>query len=262
MQQHWDRALGHADGHARIRTIELKDLADALRLGWQDFMASPTQVIFLCLIYPLVGFVLGSAAAGGEMMPLVYPLLAGFALLGPLAALGIYELSRRREAGQIATWTDMFRVVRSPAIGSIVMLGIMLLAIFLLWLGTARGLYQLIMGPAQPLDAMTMLREILGTSRGLMLLVIGNLVGAAFAVLVLGLTVVSFPILLDRDVTAGAAIRTSWEALRANPVVLTVWGVVIAVLLAVGMALVFVGLAVALPLLGHASWHLYRRLVV
>jgi len=262
MQQHWNRALASADGHARVRTIALRDLWAALRLGWQDFMATPTQIVFLCLIYPLVGFVLGSAAAGGEMLPLVYPLLAGFALLGPLAALGIYELSRRREAGQSVSWTDMFAILRSPAIVSIAMLGLMLLAIFLLWLGTARGLYHVTMGSVLALDPMAMLREILGTSRGLTLLVVGNLVGAAFALLVLALTVVSFPMLLDRNVTAVAAVLTSWEAFRANPVVLTIWGVIIAVLLALGMALLFVGLAVALPLLGHATWHLYRRLVV
>lgn len=255
----WDHTQG--DASARIRRIGLADLSAALRLGWEDFRAAPTQIIFLCLIYPLVGFVLAGAASGGALLPLLYPLLAGFALMGPLAALGIYEISRRREAGLSVAWTDMFGVLRSPAILAIAMLGLGLLAIFGIWLVTARGLYLVTMGSAMPSGPAALLDQVLGTSRGVALILLGNVVGACFAILVLAASIVTFPMLLDRNVTAEEALRTSWAAFRANALVLLAWGAIIAALLALGMALLFVGLAVVLPVLGHASWHLYRRLV-
>lgn len=261
MANTWDEARNGKAEMAPIRRIGLPDIGAALRDGWADFMAAPTQIIFLCLIYPVAGFVLGSAAAGGALLPLVYPLLTGFALLGPLTALGIYEISRRREAGLSVAWTDMFGVLRSPAILSIVMLGLGLLAIFALWLVTARGLYVLTMGSAMPAGPVAMLDEVFNSTRGYMLIVLGNLVGAGFAVLVLASSIVAFPMLLDRNVTAAAAVGTSWAAFRANWPVLIVWGVVVAGMLALGMALLFVGLAVALPWLGHASWHLYKRMI-
>ncbi|MDB5415544.1 MAG: hypothetical protein JWR10_3879 [Rubritepida sp.] len=255
-------ALGAAQTYPHINRIGVGDLWVSLRRGWTDFMATPTQLIFLCLIYPIVGFVLARAAAGSALLPLVYPLLAGFALVGPLAALGLYELSRRRELGDAVSWRDMFGVLRSPAIIGIAILGIALLAVFALWLGAARGLYNLIMGPDLPLGASALLSEVLHTSQGHLLIVVGNLVGAGFALLVLASTVVSFPMMLERDVTPGEAVQTSLVAFRRNPWVLTLWGVIVAVMLAVGMLLLFVGLAVVLPVLGHATWHLYRRLVL
>ncbi len=258
MARSLDANLG---AEARIQRIGLADLTAALRAGWADFMAAPTQIIFLCLIYPVLGFILGSAAAGSRLLPLVYPLLAGFALLGPLAALGIYELSRRREAGMSVGWAGMFSVLRSPAILSIAGLGFGLLGIFALWLLSARGLYALTIGDAVPTGPMGLLEEVLHTRHGLLLILLGNLVGAAFAVLVLALSIVSFPMLLDREVTPGMALRISLAAFRANWGVLLVWGAIVAGLLALGMALFLVGLAVVLPLLGHATWHLYRRLI-
>lgn len=261
MANTWDAKLALDTTQVEIRRVRLQDLSAVLRLGWADLTAAPTQIIFLCLIYPIVGFVLASAAAGGAVLPLVYPLLAGFALMGPLAALGIYEISRRREAGLTVAWSDMFGVLRSPAIFSIALLAVGLLGIFALWLLTARGLYLAIMGAAAPVGPMAMVSDVLGTARGLVLIAAGNLVGAAFAVLVLALSIVSFPMLLDRNVTPSTAVRTSWEVFQANWQVLLAWGAIVAGLLALGMALLFVGLAVVLPLLGHATWHLYRRLI-
>jgi len=261
MEEAWNDALTEAPAQPRINRINLSDLTDSLRLGWADFKIAPTQIVFLCLIYPIVGFVLGSAASGGALLPLVYPLLAGFALIGPLAALGIYELSRRQEQGLPVSWVNMLGVVRSPAILSIGVLAVGLVLIFFLWLSVARGLFSLVLGPDLPAGFGAMLSQVLGTSRGMMLILLGNLVGAVFALAVLAMSVVSFPMLLDRDVTPVEAVRTSLAAFRANPVTLILWGVMVAVALAVGMAMLFVGLAVALPVLGHATWHLYRRLV-
>lgn len=246
----------------QINRVDLGDLALSLKRGWHDFMAAPTQIFFLCLVYPFFGFVIGRAAAGNALLPLVWPLLAGFALVGPVLALGLYELSRRRELGFEVTWRDMFGVLKSPAIGGIFLLGISLVATFVVWIGVARLLYHAIMGPEAPLALGGMLSEILHTRQGWTLIIVGNLVGACFALWVLAVSVVSFPMMLDRDVTPGRAVHASLTAFRANPVVLTAWGVIVGVLLFAGMALLGVGLAVVLPVLGHATWHLYRRLVL
>ncbi len=261
MEQAWNDTLSQERPKPLINRINVTDVTESLRLGWADFKKSPTQIVFLCLIYPIVGFVLGRAAAGGALLPLVYPLLAGFALIGPLAALGIYEMSRRQEQGLPVSWVNMFGVLHSPAIWSIAALAVGLVLIFLLWLTVARGLFHLVMGADLPAGFGEMLSQVLGTSQGMTLILLGNVIGAGFALAVLAMSVVSFPMLLDRDVTPAEAVRTSLAAFRANPVPLILWGVIVALTLAVGMALLFVGLAVALPVLGHATWHLYRRLV-
>lgn len=248
--------------HPQINRVDVGDLALSLKRGWNDFLAAPTQLFFLCLVYPLFGFVLARAAAGNALLPLVWPLLAGFALVGPVVALGLYEMSRRRELGFAVTWRDMFGVLRSPAIGGIILLGLSLVATFAVWIGVARFLYHAFMGPEAPLAFGAMMSEIFHTRQGWMLILVGNLVGAAFALWVLAVSVVSFPMMLDRDVTPGRAVQASLAAFRANPVTLTVWGAVVGVLLFAGMAVLGVGLAVALPVLGHATWHLYRRLVL
>ncbi|TCH99597.1 DUF2189 domain-containing protein [Roseococcus sp. SYP-B2431] len=248
-----------AAAQPRINRIAPADLWLSLRQGWADFMAAPTQIFFLCLVYPVFGLVLARAAAGGALLPLVWPLLTGFALVGPVAALGLYEMSRRRELGFAVTWRDMFGVLRSPAVVGILLLGLALVAILVVWLGAARLLYHGLMGPEVP-ATIAALRDQLLTREGLMLAVLGHLMGAGFALLVLAVSVVSFPMMLDREVSPGEAVQTSLAAFCANPFVLTLWGVVVAVLLFVGMA-TLVGLAVALPVLGHATWHLYRRLV-
>nr|WP_314072607.1 DUF2189 domain-containing protein [uncultured Roseococcus sp.] len=251
----------HAAGDPQIRRLRFGDLATALRWGWDDFVAAPTQIFFLCLIYPVFGLVIGRAAAGSAMLPLVWPLLAGFALVGPVLALGIYELSRRRELGFPTTWRDMFGVLKSPAIGGILLLSLSLAATFVLWIGVARGLFHAFMGPEIQTSFSAMMSEILHTRHGMGLMIVGNLVGACFAFWVLAVSLVSFPMMLDRHVTAGEAVYTSLAAFRANPVMLTVWGIIVGAMIFAGMALLGVGLALVLPILGHATWHLYRRLV-
>ena len=245
-----------------LRQIGTDDIRAALRAGWTDFMATPTQLLFLCIIYPIFGFVLARAAAGGNLLPLVWPLISGFALVGPLAALGLYEISRRRDAGLPTSWSDVFRVLQSPALMQIVGMGVIMAVIFALWLLTARGIFLATMGDISHEGPMALLRDVFSRPGGMALLLLGNAVGALFAVLVLALSAISLPMLLDRHVSLPTAIATSFRAFRENRVVMLAWGLVVAVGLAVGMATLFVGLAVTLPLLGHATWHLYKRVVV
>lgn len=245
-----------------VRRIGTADLKHALRRGWQDFLAAPTQLIFLCVIYPIVGLVFGRAADGGQLLPLLFPLIAGFALVGPLAALGVYELSRRREAGLPVTWLNAFDVRHSPAIGSIAALGAVLMVIFVAWLIAARVIWQFTMGGVTHGSIGAMLTDVLNSPQGTMLILLGNGVGFLFAVVVLAITVVSFPLLLDRNVGVAMAVGTSIRAVLANPVTMALWGLTVAVLLALGSLPLFIGLAVVMPVLGHATWHLYRKVVV
>ena len=244
-----------------VRNIGLSDLRDALTKGFEDFWAMPSQVFFIGLIYPVAGVILAGFAFDQNVLPLLYPLASGLALVGPLVAIGLYELSRRREQGLPTDWTYAFDVLRSPAIGSIAALGVVLFVIFVAWLASAHALYQSIYG-YRPVDSLFgFLREVLTTREGWMLILFGNLIGLVLSALVLAISVVSFPLLLDRDVGVAAAVQTSLRAVAANLGSMAAWGLIVAGLLVVGCATLFVGLAIIMPVLGHATWHLYRRVV-
>ena len=244
-----------------VRRIDISDLKAALKAGWSDFLAIPTQLVFLCVLYPIVGLIAARAAVGTDLMPLLFPLVAGMALLGPVLAVGVYELSRRREAGYTVSWLNAFDVLRSPAIFSIAAMGVFLLVIFTAWVGTAQLIYAATLGDAAPATAGAFVHSVLHSPGGWALIVFGNLVGAAFAVIVLMLTVVSVPMILDRNVSPIEAVQTSLRAVILNPVPMAVWGLIVAATLLIGCIPLFIGLAIAMPVLGHATWHLYRRLV-
>ena len=244
-----------------VRRIEVADLKDVLARGLSDFAAYRTDVIFVCIIYPVVGLVLASLAFGYGMLPLLFPLASGFALIGPVAAVGLYEMSRRREQGVDITWADAFGVVRAPAFGAILVLGLVLLAIFLLWLAAAYAIYLVTFGPEPPASLGAFVQDVFTTGAGWALIVLGVGVGFLFALLVLTISVVSFPLLLDRDVGLYAAVATSVRAALANPGPMAVWGLIVAGGLVLGSMPVFLGLILVMPVLGHATWHLYRKVV-
>ena len=244
-----------------VRRITLGDLKEVLTKGVEDFGAYRTDVIFLGLIYPVVGLVLARLAFGYDMLPLLFPLTSGFTLVGPVAAVGLYEMSRRREQGATISWGDAFGVVKSPAFGGIAALGLLLVAIFLVWLLVASLIYDATLGPAPPVSIEAFARDVLTTSAGWALIVFGVGVGFLFAVLVLTISVVSFPLLLDRNIGVGGAIETSVQAVIENPVPMAAWGLIVAGGLVLGTIPLFLGLIVVMPVLGHATWHLYRKIV-
>lgn len=244
-----------------VRRIGTADLMDALAKGLDDFKAMPTHVVFLCLIYPIVTLIFARTYAGYEVLPLVFPLLAGYTLIGPLVATGMYELSRRREEGLDISRGHAFDVFRSPSIRAIATLGVVLMAIYFAWLSAAWAIYEANFGNAAPASIEEFARQVFTTPAGWTLIIGGSGVGFLFAVVVLTLSVVSFPMLLDRDVGVMTAMQTSVRAVLANPITMAIWGLIVAVALLIGSLPLFVGLSVVMPVLGHATWHLYRKVV-
>ncbi len=244
-----------------VRRIRLADLRDALARGAGDLGAKRADIFALCLIYPLAGLILARAASGYGMLPLVFPLVSGFALIGPVAALGLYEISRRREEGLAVSWKDVFGVVHAPGFGAIVVLSFGLLAVFVAWMISAYAIFLVTLGPASPSSIAAFVRDVFTTRAGWAMIVAGVGVGFLFAVLVLTVSVASLPLLLDRDVGLAGAVTTSMRAVLANPGPMAVWGMIVAGGLVLGALPGLVGLIIVLPLLGHATWHLYRKLV-
>ncbi|MFS8039142.1 DUF2189 domain-containing protein [Xanthobacter sp. AM11] len=255
-----DRAAG--DAALRVRRIGPADLMAALRAGAADFLDHPSQLFFLMLIYPIAGLVLARLAMGYEVLPLLFPLAAGFALLGPLTAVGLFEVSRRREAGMARGLRSALAVRHAPTFGAIAMIGFVLLVTFLVWLAVAMAIYRWAYGAYVPTSIGGFLADVLTTRRGYRLILAGNGAGFVFALFAMSFSVVSLPLLVDRPVSLACAVRTSFRAVAINFWTMLLWGAVVAVALALGSLPFFVGLAVVLPVLGHATWHLYRRLVV
>jgi uncharacterized membrane protein len=253
--------IGESPSYPAIRKIALADIRDVLVKGIDDFLAMPSDALFLGVLYPLIGLLPVFLTLGYEVASLLFPLASGFALVGIFAALGLYELSRRREQGLDSSWTNAFDVVRSPSRDAILALGFLLMAIFLIWLATAELLYQSLFGYTTPVSMPQFVRQVFTTPAGWTLIVLGNAIGFVFAVIVLTISVVSFPLLLDREVGAAVAIHTSFRAVLANPLTMATWGLIVAVALVLGSLPLFLGLAIVMPILAHATWHLYRKVV-
>jgi uncharacterized membrane protein len=259
------RSVGALDGRALdppvIRRLTSEDLRMALRKGWADVQAFRSDVVFVCLLYPVIGGAMIALALQGDLLHLLFPVLSGFALTGPVAAVGLYEMSRRREAGLETGWGALFDVIRSPRFGPVLALALMHAVIFMAWLMAANLIFDVTLGPDVPRTFGDFLTAVLSTPEGWMMAVLGIGVGFVFAAMVLVFSAVSFPMLLDREVSVPVAVKTSVAVARANPGVIAAWGAIVAGALVLGTLPALVGLVVVLPLLGHATWHLYRAAV-
>ena len=244
-----------------INILTTGDLTASLRSGLADFLAMPSHLLFIVAIYPIGAFLLAQLTYSLDLLPLFFPLVAGFAIVGPFVAVGLYEISRRRERGESPTWSDVLEIQRSPAWGSMLAVGLVLTAIFLAWLLAADRLHALIIGDRTATSVSEFFGMLLTTAAGWRLILAGHIVGFGFAALAFMLSAVSFPMLLDRPVGAGVAMAASVRTVTRNPGVMALWAAIIALGLMVGSALLFVGLVLVLPILGHASWHLYRRAI-
>lgn len=253
---------GAQDGEIQIRDIDFSSLRTALRQGWADFLALRTDVFFIILIYPIVGLFLTWFALNNEILHLLFPLASGFALLGPVAAVGLYEMSRRREQGLETGWGDGFRIITSPSITPLLALGGFLVVIFMAWMALAHFIFSLTLGPEAPDSARSFVVDVFTTRPGWIMILAGCAVGFVFAAIVLATSFVSFPLLVDRRVGVPIAVITSLNIAKRNPGPVAAWGAIVAALLTVGVLTLFVGLIFVLPLLGHATWHLYRQAVI
>ena len=244
-----------------VRRISNKDVSLSLREGLNDFLAMRGDLIFVGLLYPLIGIAAAVLSANAPLMPFFLPVAAGVGLLGPVAAIGFYELARRREAGQTSNWSHFFDVRKRPAIDDIGIIVGLLLAMFAAWLVAAGIVYVLLFGWTAPSSVGSFVADVFTTPRGWALIAAGLVVGAAFAWIVLAVSVVSLPMLVDGDVDAADAVSASWRAAHANKPEMLRWGLTVAGLLVLGSIPLFIGLAFVLPWLGYATWHLYTRLI-
>lgn len=238
--------------------LKVSDLQRALRAGWQDFRAFPAYGLFFAAFYALAGMFLYYALFSlGEVAWLV-PAAAGFPLLSPFAAVGLYEVSRRREVGLPMSWRAVLGALGGRGDQQILMVGVILFVAFAFWIMLAHGIYAIFMAKsgvgAETLDALL-------TPAGIAMLAVGGLVGALMALAFYAMTVVSLPLLVDREIDFITAIIVSLATVRSNTGVLLAWALFIAAALFAAMVPLFLGLFIVLPVLGHATWHLYRRAV-
>jgi len=246
----------------RIRKIGHEDLSYSLRRGLDDFLTFRGDIVFAGVVYTVIGLAAVVMTTSAPLMPFFVPVVAGVGLLGPVAALGFYELARRREAGQQDVhWFNFLDVRKRPSADEMGIVAGMLLLIFFLWLLAAGGLYAALFGWATPETVPQFITSIFTTARGWALIVAGAAIGAVFGWLVLALSVVSLPMLVDCNLSASEAVSASWRAAHANKREMIRWGIIVAVLLVLGSIPLFVGLAFVLPWLGYATWHLYTRLI-
>lgn len=246
--------------HPHIRRIGPADLRDVLAKGLDDFMAMPTFSIFLVIIYPIIGLILFWLTFGHDMLQLVFPLIVGFGLIGPLAAIGLYDLSRRRERG-LGVSPEALKDIHLPCVRAITILGIVMMAILFAWLGTAMLIYERTFGNWTPASIAEFARQIFTTPSGWMLIAAGCGAGLLFGIVAFTISVVSAPLLFDRDVGFATAVMTSIRAVLASPAAMAIWGLIVAGALMIGSLPFLVGLAVVFPILGHSTWHLYRAVV-
>lgn len=245
----------------RIRRIGVHDLWQSLREGYEDFSARPSFGAFVILIYPLFALLLTLMLQGESLLYLAFPMVAGFTLLGPVVSVALFEMSRRREAGLESSWRAAFGFVHSDRFAPILGLSVVMMLLYVAWLVLAESLYLGLFGADPPATVGEFAERLVTTRAGFGLILYGNVIGLLFAFTTLAISVVAFPLLLDRRVSMLTAIGTSVRAVTSNLYVMLLWGLLVAGLLALGGALFLIGLAAALPILGHATWHLYRKLV-
>lgn len=247
---------------APVRSLKSDDLRWALDQGWDDFKAKRGDLILLPFIYPVVGALAAVFAFNSQWFPLIFPLVGGFALVGPVAAAGFYELARRRELGIDSSWWHFLDPLKGRSRLPIALLTGMLAVLFLAWMGAAHAIYGATLGTLAPATPEAFVRDLFGTSQGMTMIVLGNAVGAVFAVVTLAVSAFSFPMVVDKSTEPLAAVLTSVAAFRRSPSVMVGWGIRVALILLVAAIPLFIGLMVALPVLGYATWHLYTRAVV
>ncbi len=243
-----------------VQSIATSDVVDAIAAGFRDFQRVPRYGLALGAFCAATGAMIVWAVFAASLPYLAYPLAAGFAFLGPLIAAVLYEVSRRLERDLPITAAEVWQRVKSRT--ELRWMGFMTLFIFIMWMYQVRFLLAIFLGERGMAPTLPdLVNAVLTTNEGLLFLAIGNVEGAILAAILFSLSVVSFPLVLDRDVDFVTAMITSLRAVARNPKPMALWAAIIAVVLFVSMLPLFGGLVVTLPILGHATWHLYRRTI-
>jgi uncharacterized membrane protein len=247
------------------RALSNDDLGWALKKGWEDFKLRRGDLLLLPVVYVSVGIVASALAFNAALFPIIFPLAAGFALVGPIAAAGFYELARRHEAGLdsglASGWTHFLDPLKGGPRGPLLTLSVMLLVLFLGWLAAAQAIYSATLGTLAPPTPADFMRDLFSTTEGIAMIIVGNVVGGLFALVTLAVAAFSFPMVVDKATPAGIAVAGSVAVFRRNPAVMLGWGLRVAGILLLGALPLFVGLMLALPVLGYATWHLYTRAI-
>lgn len=240
--------------------IGLPDLADAVSAGWRDFRRAPAFGLLFSAFYVAGGLVMAMVAFASGREWWLIPFILGFPLIAPFAAVGLYEVSRRIEAEEPLDWRQVLGVVFAQKDRQVPSMAMVILLLFMFWVFVAHTVFALFMG-VSALTNVTSSFALLLEGRGLAMLIVGTLIGGGFAAVLFSFTVVGLPMLLDREVDFISAIIASLRAVALNPGVMAIWAAIIAAMLFMGILPYFLGLFIALPVLGHSSWHVYRRLI-
>ena len=247
-------------GRPRVLVLKRDDVVAALEQGWRDFKAAPMIGLSFGIFYTLAGWGVMLFASLTGLTYLAYPFATGFALIAPFTAAGLYEVSRKLERGEAITFSSVLASVRAAGAQDLGWLGLILFFSLILWVDFAAFLYVAFFGIHVP-NMEDLMQVVLGTPFGVVFLIVGNLAGAIIAFAIFSVTVISGPLLVDRDIDFVTAMSTSIEAVRTNPGQMLAWAAMVALWFAVAVVTMLAGLVVILPVLGHATWHLYRKTI-
>lgn len=246
----------------QVRAIGFSDLREVLILGWRDFLRAPLFGMFFGGVYAIAGMLIIIGVIQLKMTWLIFPIVVGFALIGPFVATGLYEISRRLANDTPLTWRGILGIVWHQHRRELGWMAFVMLFIFWIWMYQIRTLVAVFFGFQGFASLEGFLDVVFTTSNGLTFLLVGNVVGAVISMVLFTLTVVSCPLLLERDVDFVTAMITSVRSVTTSPIVMLSWGVFVVLAVILAALPVFLGFVVVLPVLGHATWHLYKRLVV
>jgi uncharacterized membrane protein len=244
-----------------VQKISFADIGAALAAGWRDFLAHPAYGLFFGAVYAAGGLLVVGSVIALNMAYFAYPLVAGFALIGPFVAVGLYEVSRRRERGEPLSWGGVLGVINRSRRGELTWMAFAMLFALVVWMYQVRLLIAFFMADSMAGTLADFVTQMVTTPNGLLFLALGHGIGAVLSLLIFAITVVSVPMLLDRDVDFITAMIASVKAVTTSPLPMIAYGAAVVLALLAACVPAFLGLLIVLPVLGHTTWHLYRRAI-
>jgi uncharacterized membrane protein len=245
----------------QVNPLTLGDVSASLNEGWRDFMRAPATGMFFGAFYAAGGLLIWAALSYFHQTWLIFPIAIGFPLVGPFVAAGLYETSRRLSSGEPVTWAGVLGSVWRQRERELGWMAFVVLFVFWIWMYQIRLLTAIFLGFQSMSSVEAFLRVLTSTADGMLYLAVGTIVGAVLAMILYSTTVISIPLLMEREYDFVTAIITSIRAVLANPVPMIAFGIIVTLLSILAMLPLFLGLIVVLPVLGHATWHLYKRTI-